>query len=184
MSEFESARGNLLKGDDTIDALVNAVNCVGVMSKGIALDFKKAFPDCFKLYKIACKKGWVRPGRVHVYECPPAICGPQLIFNFPTKRHWKDNSLMEDIDSGLVDLVRLIKKMKVRSIAIPPLGCGNGGLDWREVRPKIVEALKDIPNLRVVLYDPPGFKPAPTPAPEGATKRARSPGREGFCAPF
>jgi len=186
MSTITSRSGNLLKSDD-VDVLVNTVNCIGPMGKGIALAFKNAFPENYKAFRIACKKGWVRPGRIHVHELPPALCGAKYIFNFPTKRDWKDGSLMEDIEAGLVDLIRLCGKLKIKSIALPPLGCGNGGLDWREVRPKIVAALSDLPNLRVVLYDPPGFfeKTATAPVKVPVTLvRARSAGRDGFVAPF
>lgn len=145
------ARGNLLEA--RVDALVNTVNCVGVMGKGIALQFKQTFPDNFKKYERACKQKLVVPGHMFVVAHND-ILGPKFIINFPTKRHWKDRSYIEDIISGLHDLVAIVRKHEIKSIAIPPLGCGNGGLQWAEVQPLIEEMAKQISEVEVVVYPP------------------------------
>jgi O-acetyl-ADP-ribose deacetylase (regulator of RNase III) len=135
------------------DALVNTVNCVGVMGRGIALQFKRAFPENFKAYAAACKRKEVRPGRMFVYE-RHALDGPRYIINFPTKRHWRGRSRIEYIESGLQALVREITEREITSIAIPPLGSGLGGLDWGEVRPLIERALTDLADIDIVVYEP------------------------------
>ena len=126
--------GDILKSG--AEALVNTVNCVGVMGRGVALQFKNAFQDNYEAYARACEAQEVQPGRMFVYE-RHRLDTPRFIINFPTKRHWRGKSRMEDIDAGLIDLVRVIRERKIRSIAIPPLGSGLGGLDWRQVRPRI-----------------------------------------------
>lgn len=145
--------GNLLEAQ--VEALVNTVNCVGVMGKGIALQFKQAFPENFKQYKKACDQGEVEPGRMLVTKTGQLQC-PHFIINFPTKRHWRNNSKLEDIESGLVALVKEIEQLQIGSIAIPPLGCGNGGLDWGIVRPMIEEALAPLTRVEIYLYEPKG----------------------------
>src|SRR4051812_26832566 len=134
----EVTRGNLLDAD--VEALVNTVNTVGVMGKGIALQFKKAYPQVYDAYRLACNAGDVEPGRMLVAQTGQ-ISGPRLIINFPTKRHWRGRSKLADIDAGLEDLVRVLEEWQVQSVAVPPLGCGNGGLDWNVVRPRIEAAL-------------------------------------------
>lgn len=134
-------------------ALVNTVNCVGVMGRGLALQFKKNFPDNFKAYAAACMRGEVRPGKMFVFEIQ-GLNGPKYLINFPTKRHWRDGSRMEDIDSGLKALAEEIRHRDVRSIAIPPLGSGLGGLKWAEVRPRIEETLRGLNRLRAIVYEP------------------------------
>ena len=136
------------------EALVNTVNCVGVMGRGIALQFKNAFPRNFKAYELACGRDEVQPGRMFVVET--GMMSPRLIINFPTKRHWRGKSRMEDIDSGLVALVEEIRARGVRSIAIPPLGAGLGGLNWNEVRDRIEVELGNISDVEVVVYEPNG----------------------------
>lgn len=153
---IELGQGNLLKAD--VDALVNTVNAEGVMGKGIALQFKKAFPDNFSAYERACKAGEVAPGRMHVVR---RVASPRFIINFPTKKQWRRPSKLEYIRDGLVDLVDQVRKLGIRSIAVPPLGCGNGGLDWSDVRPLIVAAFEVLPEVRVVLFEPAGA-PAPS----------------------
>jgi O-acetyl-ADP-ribose deacetylase (regulator of RNase III) len=140
------------------EALVNTVNCVGVMGRGIALQFKKAFPENFEVYEEACKLGLVKPGTMLVTETG-FLTGPRYIINFPTKRHWRGKSLMVDIEAGLPALVAEIKKRGIRSVAIPPLGCGLGGLNWEEVRPRILAAFRDLPDTQVLLYEPGGAPP-------------------------
>ena len=120
-------QGDLLKQDD-VDAIVNTVNCVGVMGKGIALQFKNKWPANFTAYAAACKARDVRPGRMFVFDSG-ALVKPNFIINFPTKDHWRGASKIEFIRDGLVDLVAQVQRLGIHSIAVPPLGCGNGGLN-------------------------------------------------------
>jgi O-acetyl-ADP-ribose deacetylase (regulator of RNase III) len=149
MIEFKV--GNII-GEDA-EALVNTVNCVGVMGRGIALQFKNAFPDNFREYALACHHEEVQPGQMFVHMTGH-LSNPRYIINFPTKRHWRGKSRIEDIEAGLAALVHEIKTRKIRSIAIPPLGAGLGGLPWSEVRPKIEAAMRQVPNVRVVIFEP------------------------------
>ena len=138
--------------DSEAVALVNTVNTVGIMGKGIALQFKEKFPLNFKLYQKACKNTEVRTGKMFVTETG-LLTNPQYIINFPTKTDWRSNSRLEDIAEGLNDLVRVVKEKNIQSIAIPPLGCGNGGLDWNDVKPLIEEKLKpliEIVNIEII----------------------------------
>lgn len=143
--------GDIL-AEDT-EALVNTVNCVGVMGRGIALQFKKAYPENFHAYAKACERGDVRPGRMFVFETG-ALTNPRYIVNFPTKRHWRGKSRIDDIDSGLKDLVSVIRRRGVQSIAVPPLGSGLGGLEWSNVRSRIENALSEFDQLEVVVFEP------------------------------
>ncbi|MDY6906029.1 MAG: macro domain-containing protein [Thermodesulfobacteriota bacterium] len=145
--------GNLLK--DSAEAIVNTVNCVGVMGKGIALQFKQAFPDNFKAYARACKNGDVKPGKMFVFSLD-AMLNPKYIINFPTKNHWREKSKIGNIEAGLSDLANVIRHHNIKSIAIPPLGCGYGGLRWDEVRGLIETTFKDMPDVDVRLYAPKG----------------------------
>ena len=151
MIEFTS--GDILKDD--VDAIVNTVNCVGIMGRGIALQFKNAWPENFKAYEAACKREEVQPGRMFVYEVGQ-LTTPRYIINFPTKRHWRGKSRIEDIESGLKALVGEIRQRGIRSIAIPPLGSGLGGLDWNDVRPRIEAAMREVPDVRVRIFEPKG----------------------------
>lgn len=144
-------QGNLL--DASTEAVVNTVNEVGVMGKGIALMFREAFPENSASYKAACKRGEVRVGTMLVTESRE-LHGPRLIINFPTKRHWRQPSRVEWVTDGLKDLVRVIAEKNIRSIALPPLGCGNGGLEWTQVRREIESALGDLSDVDVVVYEP------------------------------
>lgn len=148
---LEYIHGNLLEAQ--VEALVNTVNEAGVMGKGIALAFKETFPENTRQYAKACERGEVRVGRVFVTGNQDLV-GPKWIVNFPTKKHWRHPSKLEWIRDGLTDLVKVIHEKGIRSIAIPPLGCGNGGLDWRDVRPLIEAALSGIPDLNVKVYAP------------------------------
>ena len=138
--------------DEDVDALVNTVNCVGAMGRGIALEFKKAFPKNFDSYLAACKRKEVKPGKMHTVETGRFF--PRYIINFPTKRHWRDMSRMEDIESGLVALAKEINERNIQSIAIPALGSGLGGLDWPEVRQCIESRLKGLDGLKVIVFEP------------------------------
>lgn len=146
---IERGVGDLLRAD--VDALVNAVNCRGVMGKGLALQFKKTFPDVFTAYQVACDAGGVRIGEVHIVERPRS---PRFVINFPTKDDWRKPSKLEFIEAGLVDLVEQVRLRQIESVAIPPLGCGLGGLDWSVVRPMIVEAFTPLSAVRAVLFEP------------------------------
>lgn len=143
--------GNLLEAK--ADALVNTVNTVGIMGKGIALMFREAFEENFRAYTAACKQGEVRTGYMFVTE-RSAVLGPRWIINFPTKRDWRTKTRLSWVVDGLADLRRVIADNGIRSIALPPLGCGNGGLDWAEVRPKIEEALGDLDGVDIQVYEP------------------------------
>ena len=149
MIQFKT--GDILSED--AEALVNTVNCVGVMGRGIALQFKKAFPDNFRAYAAACQRGETLSGRMFVFETG-ALTNPRYIINFPTKRHWRGNSRIEDIRAGLKGLAAVIRERDIRSIAVPPLGSGLGGLEWDDVRPRIEKALHGFDNLNVVVFEP------------------------------
>jgi len=153
---IEYTYGNLLEAD--AEALVNTVNTVGVMGKGIALQFKKAFRKNHEAYVKACKKGDVTLGEMFVFQTGELV-GPRYIINFPTKKHWRGKAKLSDIEAGLQDLVQVVRREKIRSIAVPPLGCGNGGLEWTDVKEKIEGALARVPEVRVLLY-PPQQRPA------------------------
>jgi len=155
---IEYKQDDILRAD--FEALVNTVNCVGVMGRGIALQFKKAFPQNFKAYATACKNEEVQPGRMFVFKTGQ-LTYPHYIINFPTKRHWRGASRIEDIDAGLQALVETIGQYEIRSIAIPPLGSGLGGLNWSEVKSRIEAALQPLTDVRIVIYEPYG---APTTA--------------------
>lgn len=150
---IEYTSGNILYAD--AEALVNTVNCVGVMGRGIALQFKNAYPENFKAYEAACRRKEVQPGRMFVFETG-ALGNPRYIINFPTKRHWRGKSRMDDIEAGLIDLVSVIRQHDIRSIAIPPLGSGLGGLDWNDVKPRIGAALQSLSQVKVFVYEPKG----------------------------
>lgn len=132
------------------EALVNPVNCVGVMGKGLAKEFKARYPNMFAAYWIMCKKCLLKVGTLHTYHRSD-IAGPRLIINFPTKYHWREASVIETIEAGLKVLAGQIIRNKIRSIAIPMLGCGEGGLSWADVRPLIVERLGDL-DCEIEVY--------------------------------
>jgi O-acetyl-ADP-ribose deacetylase (regulator of RNase III) len=143
--------GNLLDAD--VEALVNTVNTVGVMGKGLALQFKRRFPSNYEAYTGACRRGEVQVGRMLVVETVRHTA-PRFIINFPTKKHWRDPSRIEYVRAGLIALVNEVRTRDIRSIAIPPLGCGNGGLAWSEVRPLIDRAMIELPGVRVLVFSP------------------------------
>ncbi len=154
---MELTRGNILCAD--VEAIVNPVNCVGVMGRGLAAQFKRAYPANFTSYELACKRGEVAPGKMHVFATGQ-LTNPRYIVNFPTKRHWRDQSRIEDIEAGLTALVTEVSARGITSIAIPPLGCGLGGLDWSDVRPLIEQACARMPDVRTVMFEP--GEPEPT----------------------
>ena len=152
MTTFTEATGNLLEAE--ADALVNTVNTVGVMGKGIALQFKNAFPDNYEAYRRACEDKAVRLGEMFVFET--GVLGrPRWIINFPTKQHWRAQSRLHHIESGLDALCATIRVHEIKSIAIPPLGCGSGGLDWADVLPLILTRLDEL-DAEVWVYPPDG----------------------------
>jgi O-acetyl-ADP-ribose deacetylase (regulator of RNase III) len=148
---IEFKQGDILEAN--VEALVNTVNCVGVMGRGIALQFKEAFPDNFKAYAAACKRDELQPGKMFVFE-RHQLRNPKFIINFPTKRHWRGQSRIGDIEAGLQSLVCEIRERGIKSIAIPPLGSGLGGLDWGEVRPRIEKALAPLHDVSVAVFEP------------------------------
>lgn len=135
------------------EALVNPVNCVGVMGKGLALAFKRRFPDNFARYQRACQAQQVRPGKMFVVQRPLGAY-PRFIINFPTKRDWRDASRLDDVALGLSDLVAVVRDNAISSVAVPALGCGLGGLDWYTVRQEILVAFEPLARVRVFLYAP------------------------------
>ena len=150
---IEYKKGDILRED--VEALVNTVNCVGIMGRGIALQFKNAFPENFKSYAAACDRHEVQPGRMLVFETG-RLTNPKYIINFPTKRHWRGKSRIEDIEAGLAALVNEIRARNIHSVAVPPLGSGLGGLDWSNVRPRIETSLRALEGVRVVIFEPSG----------------------------
>jgi len=165
MIEFKT--GNILAED--AEALVNTVNCVGIMGRGVALKFKEAFPKNFKAYARACQRREVQPGRMFVFATEQ-LTNPRYIINFPTKRHWRGRARIEDIDRGLEALASEVRRLGIRSLAIPPLGAGLGGLDWALVRPRIERALLPLLDVRIVV-----FEPQPASAAESRMKRGKLP---------
>lgn len=147
---IEYKNGDILRED--VEAIVNTVNCVGIMGRGLALQFKNKFPQNLKEYQLACTNKEVQLGKMFVHQTGQLI-NPKYIINFPTKGHWKQNSKIEDISNGLDDLITIIEKYSIKSIAIPPLGSGLGGLDWNQVKKLIEEKLKNI-NCTIILFEP------------------------------
>lgn len=173
---IEDAKGNLLQAD--VEALVNTVNCEGYMGRGIALQFKQAFPENFESYRRACQAKEVQPGKMHVFATGRLI-NPRFIINFPTKRHWKSHSQLEDVEAGLRALIEDVRRLGINSIAVPPLGCGLGGLRWEEVRPLIERAFAELPDVRVALFAPHG-EPAVDKQPVNTERPSMTPARALF----
>ncbi len=174
---LEIATGNLLTSD--ADALVNSVNTVGVMGKGLALQFKRAFPANFKDYAAACKAEEVVVGQIFAHRT--GMLQPRFILNVPTKRHWRQPSRLDDVRAGVRALFDTVRTLEISSVAIPPLGCGAGGLDWAQVRPLIVAEAEAAPHLRVLLFDP-APSSARRPAPTGTSRPPMTPGRAAVLA--
>ncbi|MEQ1891015.1 MAG: macro domain-containing protein [Planctomycetota bacterium] len=132
---------------------MNAVNEVGVMGKGIALQFRDAFPGSARAYEQACKRKEVQVGRVLLTETGN-LSGPRWVIHFPTKKHWRKPSQLQWVRDGLKDLARVLLEREIRSAAVPALGCGNGGLDWRQVKGEIELVLGALPDVEVLVYAP------------------------------
>lgn len=164
---IELQKGDILKAK--ADALVNTVNCVGVMGRGIALQFSKAFPEMFRAYEAACKRGEVALGSVLTFDLN-RFEQPHYVISVPTKKHWRGKSRMEYVEAGLKALVEEVRRLGIKSVAVPPLGCGLGGLDWSEVRPRIEQAFAIIPDVHVLLFEPKG-----APSAEEMAKEERTP---------
>ena len=148
---IEYKKGDIFHED--VEAVVNTVNCVGIMGRGLALQFKNAYPENFEFYVAACERNEVLPGKMLTFKTG-RLTNPKYIINFPTKRHWRENSRIEDIDAGLIALTNEIRSLNILSIAIPPLGSGLGGLKWSNVRPRIENSLRSLVNVRVVIFEP------------------------------
>lgn len=148
---IELVQGDIFDAD--VEAFVNPVNCVGVMGRGLALQFKKLFPENFALYDRVCTQHGLSPGGMLVHHTN-TVLRPFYIINFPTKLHWKDKSKVEYIEFGLVDLILLINRFDIKSIAIPPLGCGLGGLRWPDVKNLIENSFAELTDVSVLLYEP------------------------------
>jgi O-acetyl-ADP-ribose deacetylase (regulator of RNase III) len=174
---IELAHGNLL--DAPVEALVNSVNTVGVMGKGIALQFKRAYPENFAAYAAACKRGEVEIGAVFVHETGKLL--PKWILNVPTKRHWRQPSRLDDVRRSLAALVAEVRERKIHSVAVPPLGCGAGGLSWSVVRPLIETAFAPLEDVHVYLYEP-GHTPAAKDMPNRTSRPNMTPGRAAILA--
>ncbi|MEQ8421822.1 MAG: macro domain-containing protein [Arenibacter algicola] len=144
-------KGNLLNAET--QAIVNTVNTVGIMGKGIALQFKERFPQNFRAYRDACKNGLVKTGKMFVFT-ESDLQGDKIIINFPTKEEWYRKSQYNWIEEGLKDLVVVIKSMDIKSISLPPLGCGNGGLKWDKVKALMSQYLGNLSDVEVFIYEP------------------------------
>jgi O-acetyl-ADP-ribose deacetylase (regulator of RNase III) len=175
---IEFVTGNLLEAK--VDALVNTVNTVGVMGKGLALQFKKAFPDNCKAYESAARAGQIEIGKMFVFDAGGIVL-PRYIVNFPTKRHWRASSKLEYIESGLCDLVRVIRDRKIGSIAVPPLGAGLGGLAWSDVRVLLERSLAELEDVEVLVFEP-NWAPAPNELRNETPKPEMTPGRAAVLA--
>lgn len=151
---IHTATGDLLSAP--AEAVVNTVNTRGVMGKGIALQVKQRWPDVERAYRQACERGEVRLGEMHVVERAALTDGPRVVINFPTKEHWRSKSRLADIELGLRDLRQVIASLDVSSVAIPPLGCGNGGLQWADVLPLIEQGLQGLGDVDIYVYAPEG----------------------------
>lgn len=156
---LELTTGNLLEAE--VEALVNTVNTAGVMGKGIALQFKKAYPENFRRYKEACDAKALDIGQMLTHDAG-GLVRPRYVINFPTKRHWRSPSTLEYIERGLTALTQEVRRLNIGSIAIPPLGCGNGGLQWTEVLPRIEAAFLPLEEVHVLLFSPDGSPPPET----------------------
>lgn len=166
---IEYRAGDLLKAD--AEALVNTVNTVGVMGKGIALQFKQAYPENYKAYEQVCSAGELQPGGIFTFERGRMHDDkPWFILNVATKKHWRSKSRLDDIRAGAANIADEVRRLGIQSVAIPPLGCGNGGLNWNDVRPLIQQAMQPLQDVKVLVYEPKG-----APQPETMKVRTRRP---------
>lgn len=149
---YEMKTGDLLANTE-VEAIVNTVNIVGAMGKGIALQFRKKYPQMYMEYKKACDRHELQPGKMHVYDLGEGN-KPRYIINFPTKRHYRDNSRLDDIKSGLIALVKELRERNIKTVAIPALGCSNGKLNWGQVRPFIQTTFKFTEEIKAFIYEP------------------------------
>src|SRR6056297_1268556 len=151
---IEYKRGDMF--EEPTEAIVNTVNCVGVMGKGVALEFKRRWPRNFHAYKKLCDEKRLKPGMVFVFDNHDILeqGKHRYLINFPTKLHWRSRSKIEYVRDGLEDFVQQVRDLGITSVALPPLGCGNGGLDWSEVRPLIEERLAELPEVKFVVFEP------------------------------
>jgi O-acetyl-ADP-ribose deacetylase (regulator of RNase III) len=157
-------QGNLL--DAQSEALVNTVNEIGVMGKGLALMFRETYPENARIYEAAARRGEVHVGRMLV-TANSTLLGPRWIIHFPTKKHWRNPSRSEWIRDGLHDLVRAVRENHIKSIAVPPLGCGAGGLEWSQVRREIDGTMAELEDVEVLVFEP-------------TTAHVHAPNREGL----
>jgi len=160
-------------------ALVNPVNCVGTMGKGLALAFKQNFPRNYQAYVQACRAGQIQPGRIMVFD-RGTPSSPRYIINLPTKRHWRESSRLEDVEEGLRDMLRVLDRYAIESVGIPALGCGWGGLDWQIVRERMQDILAHQPSVSFTLFPPKSATNIPRAAPRVAVPAPAprfSPGR-------
>ena len=153
---IEFVTGNLF--DAKTQAIVNTVNCVGVMGKGVALEFKKRWPENFKAYKKKCDQNEIKTGKMFVFDNNSSLFENtsdfEYLINFPTKNHWRSKSKIEYVTEGLEDFIFQVKKLNIKSVAIPPLGCGNGGLSWSQVKLLIVDKVSELPDVQWIIYQP------------------------------
>lgn len=154
MMTIEYKNGDMF--EERTDAIVNTVNCVGVMGKGVALEFKRRWPKNFNEYKRLCDHKGLTPGKMFVFDNSDFLTEGhhRYLINFPTKQHWRSRSKIEYVKDGLVDFVEQVRELGITSVAMPPLGCGNGGLDWEDVRPLIEDAVAELPDVRFVIFGP------------------------------
>lgn len=145
-------RGNIFNEVGKVEAIINTINTVGVMGKGIAKEFKIRYPKMFKEYKLFCDVGKIKVGRNYIYEISEG--DTKYIINFPTKAHWRSKSKIEYIESGLEDLKKILVENNITSIAMPALGCGNGGLDWNVIKPLIEQELEGLDQIEIIIYEP------------------------------
>lgn len=142
--------------DEPTEAIVNTVNCVGVMGKGVALEFKRRWPENFKAYKRVCADKALPPGEMFIFDNDGFLDSEKhrFLINFPTKQHWRSKSKIDYVKDGLVDFVEQVRRLGIKSVTLPPLGCGNGGLEWSDVRPLIEEAVSTLPDVHFVIFGP------------------------------
>jgi O-acetyl-ADP-ribose deacetylase (regulator of RNase III) len=170
---IEIKKGNIVKED--AEALVNSVNTVGIMGRGIAMQFKKAFPKNFEAYRRAFEEQRLEIGKMLIFSTGTLI-NPKYIINFPTKKHWRNKSKIEYIEAGLPNLIYEVKKLGIRSVAVPPLGCGLGGLRWADVSKLLEKKINDLPEIKWVIFEPKGAPDAKH-MPDASKKPAMTAGR-------